>query len=136
VSRRGAAKAHSNGGPPGASPSHAGRDGSKNPTKNPRHGVGPNPTLIPGNPGNSGGKLGRSGRLPEEFRQALRDLASRPDILRRLAKILGSPKTSDNDFLAAHKYVAERGYGKVPTVIEGGDQRKPLVIRLVREGKQ
>lgn len=77
-----------------------------------------------------------AGRPPEEFRQQLRDLASRADIVQRLATILSSPKTSDSDFLAAHKYVAERGYGKVPTVIEGGDQRKPLIIRLVREGKQ
>ena len=100
------------------------RPGTFTGTGDPRNGRGP----AKGNP--------LAGRPPEEFRQALRDLASRADIIKRLAKILSSPKTSDSDFLAAHKYVAERGYGKVPTVIEGGDQRKPLVIRLVREGKQ
>jgi hypothetical protein len=136
MSRLGAAKAHSNGGPPRASPSRARRDGSENPTKNPRRGVGPNPTLIPGNPGNSGGKPGRSGRLPEEFRQELRALANRVDVLRRLKTILSSPSTADSDFLAAFKYVCERAYGRVPTVIEGGSERKPLVIRLVREGRQ
>jgi hypothetical protein len=102
--------------------------------KNPRRGVGPNPTLIPGNPGNSGGKLGRSGRLPEEFRQELRRLANRADVIRRLKTILTSTETSDSDFLAAFRYVCDRAYGKPATVIQGGDERKPLTIRLVREG--
>jgi hypothetical protein len=135
VSRPLVAEAHSNGREPGA---RSGRPGRVRKTSAEKSAGG-----VPFQPGQDV-RRGRgpakgaplAGRPPEEFRQALRDLASRADIIQRLAKILSSPKTSDSDFLAAHKYVAERGYGKVPTVIEGGDQRKPLVIRLVREGKQ
>jgi hypothetical protein len=65
----------------------------------------------------------------------MRELAGRADILKRLESILTSKHTSDSDFLAAHRYVAERAYGKVPQPIEGGSDRKPLVIRLVREGR-
>lgn len=98
--------------------------------------------LTPGNPGNSGGKKGRSGRPPDEFKEFMRGLVSSADAKKRLKQILKGESVADKDgvllvdgklFLDAYKFATERGHGKVPTVIEGGDERKPLTIRLVRE---
>jgi hypothetical protein len=77
-----------------------------------------------------------AGRPTDAFREDMAQLLKEPKAKKRLKEILTAKETSDKDFLAAHKYVAERAHGKPPQPIEGGSERKPLLIRLVREGKQ
>jgi hypothetical protein len=104
----------------------------------PKSGNRPGTFTGKGDPRNGHGPLKGAplaGRPPEEFRAALRALVNRPDVIQRIESLLTDWTTSDSDFLAAYKYACDRAYGRVPTVIEGGDERKPLVIRLVREGR-
>ena len=75
-----------------------------------------------------------AGRPPDAFKEALRSLASRTDVLRRLETVLTSRRTSNSDFLAAYRFVTERAYGRPAQSIEGGNERKPLTVRFVREG--
>jgi hypothetical protein len=91
-------------------------------------------TFVPGLDSRRGrGLKGRSGRLPDDFKAALRGLVCRSDVIGHLERILCSTTTSDSDFLAAYRYVTDRAYGKAPQTIEGAEERKPLTIRLVRE---
>ena len=88
-------------------------------------------------PGRNGGRLRRggtnprAGRPPDEHKAFMREILADPEVEKRLRQVLKSK--DDGTFLASYKTVAERGYGKPAQVIEGGDERKPLVIRLVRE---
>lgn len=83
---------------------------------------------------NGGTNRGGSGRPPDKFRDSLRALACNGATVRRLKKILNGGKgVEDSDFLSAYRYVVDRAYGKAPLTHEGGDERRPLVIRLVHE---
>lgn len=60
-----------------------------------------------------------AGRPPDKFKEDMRALACREDVLRRLKRLLsGSRKVSDDVFLRAFKEVADRGYGKPAQPVE------------------
>ena len=60
-----------------------------------------------------------AGRPPDKFKEDMRALACREDVLRRLRRLLsGSRRVSDDVFLRAFKEVADRGYGKPAQPVE------------------
>jgi len=75
----------------------------------PKHGRGA--LRAGGTPGNKGG-----GRPPDEFKAAMRKLASSNQVLRHVRSVLNDP--SHPQFMAAWKWATERGYGKTPDSLE------------------
>src|SRR4051812_34750280 len=75
-----------------------------------------------------------AGRPPDEYKARLRELVGKIEVEQRLEDMLEAK--DDRAFLEAYKYCSDKAYGRAPTVIEGGDERKPLTIRLVREVKE
>ncbi len=76
-------------------------------------------SVLPTMPGRNGGKLlaggkpgnkGGTGRPPDEFKEAMAQLASRAERLATLETILSDP--SHQYFMAALKHCTEYGYGK------------------------
>ena len=65
-------------------------------------------------PGNTGGKPGRSGRRPDEFKAMMRRLVNRKDVAAAFRSILLNPEHPE--FLRAFKLAAEIGYGR-PTLL-------------------
>ena len=60
-----------------------------------------------------------AGRPPDKFKEAMRGIADRPDVLKRLKKLTGTAKSVGDDvFLKAFKEVADRGYGKPAQPVE------------------
>ena len=77
------------------------------------------------------------GRPADAFKARMRSAVDSPEAQKRLEEILkGTEQVNADTFLAFHKYAAERAYGRLPQIIEGGDEAKPLVFRLVRERKE
>ena len=96
--------------------------------------------LPAGNPGNSGGKKGRSGRKPDEFKALMRELASNEDTLKSIRSIL---KDADHSaFVAAWRQAAAYGYGQPAQKVEhsGGvthsaDERVQRILELLANAK-
>ena len=64
-----------------------------------------------------------AGRPPDKFKEAMRGIADRPDVLARLKKLTGprgkgAAAVPDDVFLKAFKEVADRGYGKPAQPVE------------------
>ncbi len=113
-----------NGKTPGKTPARTklGRKPSrKTPMRVPKHGGG---RLRVGNPGNAGG-----GRPPNEFKAKMAELASSKEALHYLEQCVKG-KHGPKAALSAQQYVAERGYGKVPSVtkLEGGSESLQVVL--------
>lgn len=66
-----------------------------------------------GNPG--------AGRPPDEFKRKMREMASRDDVLAYLDECLRGEHGA-KAAISAHRHITERGYGKVPQTIEGGEE--------------
>lgn len=79
-----------------------------------------------------GGKKGRSGRKPNEFKRRMQLLVANVGTHRELAKILKSAEHPH--FLAAYKMAAEFGHGKAVQAIEHhGEDGGPLAIEITHE---
>lgn len=78
-------------------------------------------------PGNTGGKPGRSGRPPDEFKQMCQAMASREATFAAVTRILADP--THPHFMSALKWASEHGYGK-PAQPIAGDPDRPLEIRV------
>ncbi len=61
-------------------------------------------------PRRGSGKKGRSGRLPDEFKQLLASLASREETVKALEQILSDP--DHPHFIRALQFAADPGYGR------------------------
>ena len=104
-----------------------GKTAMKTAKPSPRSGV----ALPLGNhPGNTGGKPGRSGRPPDEFKAMCRELVTRNETLAAVRKILRDP--DHPAFVGALKWATEHGYGRPLQRLEA-DGKVNLTIRLVRE---
>src|SRR5690348_12008146 len=79
-----------------------------------------------------------AGRPPDKFKEDMRALASREDVLRRLTRLLsGSRKVSDDVFLRAFKEVADRGYGKPAQPVEHtGPDGGPVQYETAAEARK
>ena len=83
--------------------------------------------LRQGNPGNRGG-----GRLPDEFRAKMRELATLPEVEDYFGACIKG-EHGPEVALKAKQYADERGYGKEPSVTKvTGDETQPLVIKVVK----
>ncbi len=87
--------------------------------------------LLGGKPGNSGGKKGRSGRTPEEFKQWMQSFANSREAEAGIKGILEMGKAHPL-FLGALKHVTEQGYGKPK---EDTQHSGEVVVRIVREAR-
>ena len=104
-----------------------GKTAKKTATPSPRSGV----ALPLGNhPGNTGGKPGRSGRPPDEFKALCRELVTRKETLAAVRKILRDP--DHPAFVGALRWATEHGYGRPLQRVEA-DSKVNLTVRLVRE---
>lgn len=63
-----------------------------------------------------GGKPGRSGRKPDEFKRRMAALATFAEKEGHLATVLRNP--DHPHFMSAVRFVTEYGYGKVPQAVE------------------
>jgi hypothetical protein len=80
-------------------------------------------------PGNTGGKKGRSGRKPDEFKALCRQLASRDKQFAVAKTILDNPAEYPSLWLGALKWATEHGYGRPTATIEHqGTMRHGVVI--------
>ena len=77
-----------------------------------------------GNPGNKGG-----GRTPEWFKVELRKIGTRKESLKFLTDVCAG-KHGAAAFIQGMHFVADRGFGKVPSVSEVRGSDEPLVIIL------
>lgn len=77
--------------------------------------------IIPGNPGNSGGKKGRSGPKPEWYREYCRGMITAPATRKAVKAILANP--NHPHFPGIYKTVVEQGFGKAaqPVVPQNPD---------------
>lgn len=80
-------------------------------------------------PGNTGGKKGRSGRKPNEFKALMQELASSPDAEKTLRAIIKDKKHPKA--IEAIKHVTEHGYGKArqPLELEADDSLAALILQ-------
>jgi hypothetical protein len=92
----------------------------------PEHGRGAIYQGAPANP------VAGPGRPPDEFRRAMRELASSDAALRYLRECLEG-EHGPAAALKAQEYAAERGYGKAPAtvVLEGGQPIQVQVTHVV-----
>ncbi|HEV8177158.1 MAG TPA: hypothetical protein VGP44_05665 [Gemmatimonadales bacterium] len=112
----------------------SGTTNGKRPVKNrvqrlvrpPQGGAG----IIPGNPGNSGGKKRRSGRKPNVYRELCEGMLSSPDAQRSVARILKDDRHPH--FASIYKHLAEYAHGKPVQPISGEDGGD-VVVRVIRE---
>ena len=84
--------------------------------------------LLPGGvPGNKGG----TGRPPDEFKGRMAAIASLEAGLEFLEKCVVG-EHGPQFAIAAHRYVADRGYGRVSNVVEGSPDAPtaPTAIRI------
>ena len=125
-----------------------GTDLVKNPTENIAK-TGCRGQLQVGNPGNSGGKRGRSGRRPREISLAAQRISNRYDLLGIAAKIavgeLGEldrepngeivyTPTKNSERLAAIRLIWSYAFGNPATrQLVLPDDNRPLEIRIVDE---
>lgn len=98
-----------------------------NPDAKPKRGLPPH--LIPGNPGNSGGKPGRSGGPSSEFSAKCRAAFTKHELLNEAVRIALKGKR-EADRLKAMEFVANYGYGK-PNQPVTGDDGQPLLTGLI-----
>ena len=91
----------------------SGETATKTATPSPRSG-----TALPvgAHPGNTGGKKGRSGRKPDEFKHFMQRLVGRKDVCAALAKVLRNP--AHPHFVPAYKMACEFGYGRATQALE------------------
>lgn len=88
---------------------------------------------VGAHPWNTGGKKGRSGRKPDEFRAHMRELTSRPEVVAYLNRCLDG-KEGPNAFHAAYKYATEQAHGKAEQRTKiSGDPEQPLKVVVERE---
>jgi sarcosine oxidase gamma subunit len=71
---------------------------------------------VGAHPGNTGGKKGRSGRKPDEFKAMMRAMVSHAQAAEALQNILRD--ASHPQFVQAYRMAAEFGYGKAQQHIE------------------
>jgi hypothetical protein len=86
-----------------------------------------------------GTNKGGPGRPPDEFKRAMRELASHDEVLSAVAKILRDP--DHPQWLGAWKWATERGYGKSPDNVEisgpgGGPVPHALVVKFVKPDEE
>lgn len=81
-------------------------------------------------PANTGGKPGRSGRKPDEFKALCAALASGDMTIAQVEAILGDAKHPA--FVAALKWATENGYGKPKETVEQTGAVEVLV-RFIEE---
>ncbi len=96
-----------------APPAAAKKTATKTATPSPRSGKA---LPVGAHPGNTGGKKGRSGRRPDEFKEFMRRLVSRKDVCASLAKVLKNP--AHPHFAQAFKMAAEFAYGKATQPVD------------------
>ena len=107
------------------------------PKNNDENSDGPRVRLVPqpggrgalnsvGTPGNRGG-----GRPSNEFKRRMRVLASSEAAFAYLEQCIDG-HYGPAVFLAAHKYVTERGYGRISNVIEGHID-EPIAITITHQ---
>ena len=85
-------------------------------------------------PGNTGGKKGRSGRIPNELKLSAQDVGFEhvfPKLERYLKRKNKGP--ADAGWRWAAAIVLDRGFGKVPRPITGDDEGEPIGVRVERE---
>lgn len=107
--------------------------------------------IVAGNPGNSGGKKGRSGRRPDVVKQRAQELLDELELLEEagdLAKgqviIAEDPNTGEpiflpcsaGDRLAAIKFITERAAGKPPQPIVGDEDEPPIRVEDVARARE
>ena len=78
----------------------------------------PNGQLVGGNPGNSGGKKGRSGRPANKFREYCREIFEKNELLIKATRMACDEEEKAHDRLDAIKWIAEQGYGKAPAELK------------------
>lgn len=83
-------------------------------------------------PGNTGGKKGRSGRKPDEFKALMREAASNDRTLEALTAILEDPESPM--FVQAWKQAAAYGYGNPAQPLTGADGG-PIEFKDVSPGE-
>lgn len=84
---------------------------------------------VGAHPGNTGGKKGRSGRKPDEFKAMMQRLVSSEDRIKQLRKVLNN--ANHPHFLAAYKMAAEFGYGKATQSMEhSGKDGAPIDVQV------
>lgn len=96
----------------------------------PKHGGARLP--VGAHPGNTGGKAGRSGRKPDEFKALCAELVSNTQTIRAAGEILadrGHPA-----WASVFRAIAPYGYGAPPQTLEvTGGTANELVIRVRHE---
>lgn len=85
---------------------------------------------VGAHPGNTGGKKGRSGRKPDEFKQICQRLASRASTVNAVSRILKDD--THPAYLGALKWATENGYGRATESINV-TQTGGLTIKVVHE---
>jgi hypothetical protein len=79
------------------------------------------------------------GRPPDEFKRAMRELASSDEILEHVRQVLANP--DHPQWLGAWKWATERGYGKSPDSVEvsgpgGSPIPHALVVKFVKPDEE
>jgi hypothetical protein len=84
---------------------------------------------VGAHPGNTGGKKGRSGRKPDEFKAFMRSLVSHEDASSALHSVLVNPKHPH--WVQAFKMAAEFGYGRASQPLEHtGEGGGPISVSI------
>ena len=81
-------------------------------------------------PGGVRGNKGGTGRPPDEFRRRMAAIASLEAGLEFLEECV-TGRHGPQFAIAAHKYVSDRGYGRVSNVVEGNPD-VPIAINITR----
>lgn len=76
----------------------------------------PNGQLVGGNPGNSGGKKGRSGRKPDWYKRYAEKLLANKSTKKAMRRILRNP--DHPAFRAIVKDLADRAFGRATETLE------------------
>lgn len=95
---------------------------------------------APGKPFKKGGdpRQGRgpqkgapnAGRPPDEWKEKMRELASREDIMAHVEAVLSNP--GHPQWFNALKWVGENGYGKPgQEITHKGDSTAPLAVKII-----
>jgi len=84
---------------------------------------------VGAHPGNTGGKKGRSGRKPDEFKAMMRALVSHDGAAKALQEIVNDP--THPQFVQAFRMAAEFGYGKAQQHIEHSGELKTGGVLVV-----
>lgn len=90
---------------------------------------------VGNHPGNTGGKKGRSGRKPDEWRRELQALVSSDAVLDALETVLQDSKHPA--YVGALKYAADHGFGKARETVElTGASGGPVLVKFVHEDRK